>query len=331
MTRKISRETRRIVIVTLPPVDEFDLVGPAQVFGAASRLAGRRVYDVHIVTAGKDLRVDGEGGLLSFLAQGRLADVSPPYDSVLLVCGLANRKKRDRELSAWLRDAAPRARRVGAVCVSVFLLAQAGLLDGRRATLHWRFADEMARLYPKVRIESQPIWVQDGNIFTSAGISAGIDLALAWVQMDLGAALATEIAREFVLFLRRPGSQSQLSAPLAAQVSDVNAIQELLVWITANIARKLTLETLADRAGMAKRTFERRFAREVGITPTRFVLRARVEAAVRQLQATSKSLDQIARSCGFGSADVMRRAFRRARHAPPRRVRDSRGNPSPAH
>ncbi len=323
MKRKSLREVRRIVIVTVPPVDEFDLVGPAQVFSAANRLAGERVYDVAIVTSGKDLKVDGEGGLLAFAAQGRLCDVKPPYDSILLVCGLANRKRRDRDLSAWLRQAAPKARRLGAVCVSAFLLAQAGLLDGRRATAHWRFGEEMARLYPNVRIESEPIWVQDGNIFTSAGISAGIDLALGWVQMDRGAALAAEIAREFVLFLRRPSGQSQLSAPLASQATETDAIRELLVWVTANVAKKLPVEVLADRAGMAVRTFERRFAREVGMTPARFVLRARVEAASRQLQTTSRSLEQIARSCGFGGADVMRRVFQRTLRTSPLTIRSA--------
>lgn len=320
-TRPAEAKTREILIVVVPPVDELDLVGPAQVFSAANRLSGAPAYRVTVATSGQDLRVDGEGGLLSFLAEARLADVRPPYDSVLIVCGLGNRHQRDPELSAWLRTAAKRSHRLGAVCVGAFLLAEAGLLEGRRATSHWRFGEELATLHPNVCIEPDPIWVQDGNIFTSAGVSAGIDLALAWVESDLGAAQAAEIAREFVLFLRRPASQGQVSTSLAAQASEMNAVQELLVWIADNIDQRLTIDLLAQRAGMAVRTLERNFVREVGRTPAQFILRARVDAALRQLDATSRSLDQVARACGFGNADVMRRAFRRAGESPPSEIR----------
>ncbi|HEX5182107.1 MAG TPA: DJ-1/PfpI family protein [Allosphingosinicella sp.] len=314
-------EKRRVVILVVPPVDELDLVGPAQVFAAANRLSGRSAYRVEIVTSGDDLRVRGEGGLLSFHADLRLAEAGPPFDSVLLVCGLANRRRHDPALSEWLRAAAVHARRLGAVCVGAFLLAEAGLLDGRKATAHWRFAEELARRHPAVRVESAPIWVQDGNLFTSAGISAGIDLALAWVERDLGGAIAGEIARELVLFLRRPGEQNQLSLSLTSQERAPNRIGALLVWIAENPASKLTADRLADRAGMTIRSLERHFAREVGRTPARYVRDARIEAARRQLQTTSLSLEQVARACGFGGADVMRRVFRSAREAAPRDIR----------
>lgn len=207
-----TSNSRRVVVLAVPPVDEFDLVCPIQVFGAANRLAGKPVYGIEVVTNGKDLKVQGEGRVLSFLAETHYTRLKKPFDSLLLVCGLGTRNARDRELFAWLRRVAPSFRRLGSVCVGSFLLAEAGLLNGKRATSHWRFAKELGRRYPLVKVESDLVWVKDENIYTSAGISAGIDLALAWVEEDCGAAVAQEVARELVLFLRRSGGQKQLSA-----------------------------------------------------------------------------------------------------------------------
>jgi transcriptional regulator GlxA family with amidase domain len=193
--------------------------------------------------------------------------------------------------------------------VGSFLLAEAGLLNGKRATTHWKFGQELTRCYPKVKVVSEPIWVRDGNIYTSAGISAGIDLALAWVEEDCGNAIASEVARELVLFLRRPGSQAQLSVSLAAQAKEMKSIQELQIWIAENLQQQLSLQILADRVAMSVRNFERVFARELGISPARYVLQMRIEAARRMLERTRKGLEQIALSCGFSSADAMRRAF----------------------
>ena len=229
--RKGLFKRRRVAVVVVPPVEELDLVGPMQVFGAANRLAGKPVYTVEIATNSRDLKVAGEGGLLSFLAQRRFPELKGPFDSLLLVCGVATRNARDAALFAWLRKMAPEVRRIGSVCGGAFLFAEAGLLDGKRATAHWKFGEELAKRYPRVRVESNPLWVKDGNIYTSAGISAGIDLALAWVEEDCGAAVAHEVARELVLFLRRPGGQPQYSVSLAAQASQMKAIQDLQVWI----------------------------------------------------------------------------------------------------
>lgn len=299
------------MVLAVPPVDEFDLVCPIQVFGAANRLAGKPVYGVEIVTKGKDLRVQGEGGLLSFLARTHYKNLNKNFDSLLLVCGLATRNVRDPALFSWLKSVAPKVRRLGSVCVGSFLLAEAGLLNGRRATSHWRFARELARRYPMVKVECEPVWVKDENIYTSAGISAGIDLALAWVEEDCGVAIAQEVARELVLFLRRSGGQNQLSVSLSAQASEMKAIQELQVWIEENLRKKLTVQLLADRVAMSVRNFERVFTREVGRTPSRYVLQARVEAVRDQLERTDRGLKQIAAACGFGCADVMRRSFAR--------------------
>jgi transcriptional regulator GlxA family with amidase domain len=220
-----------------------------------------------------------------------------------------------------MRKMAPVVRRLGAVCVGSFLLAEAGLLNGKRATTHWKFGRELASRYPQVNVEFNPIWVKDGNIYTSAGISAGIDLALGWVEEDCGGRISHEIAREFVLFLRRPGGQTQLSASLSAQASEIKAIHELQVWIAENLHNNLSVQKLADRSAMSVRNFERVFTRELGNTPSHYVLQMRAEAARRQLESTDQGLKQIAAACGFGSTDSMRRAFLRAVGTTPHKYR----------
>jgi transcriptional regulator GlxA family with amidase domain len=320
MGRRTS--SRRIVVVAVPPVDELDLVGPLQVFNSVNRLAGRTIYTIEVVTSADRLTIDGESGALTFIARQHVSKVEGPYDSVLLVCGLSSRTTRDRALSAWLKKAAGDVRRLGAVCVSSFLLAEAGLLNGRRATAHWKYGRELAARYPGVRVEHDPLWVKDGNIYTCAGISAGIDLALAWVEEDCGAGLAHEAARELVLFLRRPGGQPQLSVSLASQASQMTSIRELQIWIAEHLDARLSVEELADRMAMSVRNFERVFTREVGTTPSQYVLQMRVEAARRQLERTDGGLKHVASTVGFGSVDVMRRAFVRLLGITPRRYRE---------
>lgn len=313
---------RRIIVVVVPPVDELDLVGPLQVFNSVNRLAGEPIYTIEVVTNADRLTVEGEGGVLTFMARHHFSQVEGVGDSVLLVCGLGTRSVRDAALSAWLKKMAGDVRRLGAVCVGVFLLAEAGLLNGRRATTHWKFGRELATKYPGVHVEHDPLWVRDGNIYTSAGISAGIDLALAWVEEDCGAALAHEAARELVLFLRRPGGQPQVSVSLAAQASAMASIRELQVWIAEHLGTRLLVEDLAQRMSMSVRTFERVFTREVGTTPSQYVLQMRVEAARRLLERTNGGLKQVAATTGFGSVDVMRRAFVRLLGITPRRYRE---------
>ena len=317
-----SAGSRRIIVVVVPPVDELDLVGPLQVFNSVNRLAGRTIYAIELVTSADHLTVDGESGVLTFVAHHHFTNVEGTCDSVLLVCGLGTRSVRNPALSVWLRKTANEVRRIGAVCVGAFLLAEAGLLDGRRATAHWKFGRELAARYPDVRVEHEPLWVKDGNIYTSAGISAGIDLALGWVEEDCGAALAHEAARELVLFLRRPGGQPQLSVSLGAQASQMSSIRELQIWIAEHLDGRLSIEDLADRMAMSVRNFERVFTREVGTTPAQYVLHLRVEAARRQLERTDRGLKQVAAAAGFGSVDVMRRAFVRLLGITPRRYRE---------
>ncbi len=312
----------RIVVVVVPPVDELDLVGPLQVFNSINRLAGRTRYSIDVVTTAERLTVEGEGGVLTFVARHHFSKVEGECDSVLLVCGLSTRSVSDAALSAWLRKMAGHVRRIGAVCVGAFVLAEAGLLTGRRATAHWKFGRELAARYPHVHVEHDPLWVKDGNIYTSAGISAGIDLALAWVEEDCGAGLAHEAARELVLFLRRPGGQPQVSVSLASQASEMASIRELQIWIAEHLDSRLSVEDLADRMSMSVRNFERVFTREVGTTPSQYVLQVRVEAARRHLERSDRGLKHVAAAVGFGSVDVMRRAFVRLLGITPRRYRE---------
>ena len=308
--------------MVVSPVDELDLVGPLQVFNSVNRLAGKPIYSIEVVTNTAGRTIQGEGGVLTFVAGQHFKRVDGVPDSVLLVCGLGSRSVRDAALSAWLKKMAAEVRRIGAVCVGAFLLAEAGLLEGRRATAHWKFGRELAKRFPGVHVEHDPVWVKDGKIYTSAGFSAGIDLALAWVEEDCGAALAHEAARELVLFLRRPGGQPQMSVSLAAQASEMTNIRELQIWIAEHLRARLSVEDLADRMAMSVRNFERVFTREVGTTPSQYVLQARVEAARRQLERTDRGLKQVASAAGFGSADVMRRAFVRRLGITPRRYRE---------
>jgi transcriptional regulator GlxA family with amidase domain len=314
---------RRIVVLVVPPIEELDLVGPVQVLSTATRLMDGRgtPYDIRVICTTRDRLIAGESGL-SMVAQAYYQDLDGPIDSLLVVSGVKGRNRRDDELTAWLRAVVPQCRRVGAVCISAFLLARAGLLTDQRATVHWKYAHELARRYPGLQVDPNPIWVQAGNIYTSSGFSAGIDLALAWVAEDCGSATAIEAARELVLFLRRPAGQTQLSITLAGQAGEMQPIQELQVWIADNLGRRdLSTSALADRVSMSVRNFGRVFTADVGTTPAKYVLHLRVEAARRLLQSSPNGLRQIARAVGFGSVDGMRRAFVRVLGKSPRELR----------
>src|SRR5262245_24982044 len=309
---------RRIVVLVAPPIEELDLVGPVQVFSTATRLPRQgRPYTLEVVSSTSDRLIAGESGL-AFVAPRQYREVQGEIDSLLLVSGVSTRNRHDDELAAWLRHTVPGCRRVGAVCISAFILAHAGVLTTQRVTVHWKYAHELAYRFPRLSVDPDPIWVQAGNIYTSGGFSAGIDLALAWVAEDCGNAVAAEAARELVLFLRRPAGQTQLSVTLSAQASDMQPIQELQVWIVDNLARDLSTPALADRVSMSVRNFTRRFTADVGTTPAKYVLHLRVEAARRMLETSPRDLRHIAHATGFGTVDAMRRAFVRVLGKSPR-------------
>jgi transcriptional regulator GlxA family with amidase domain len=299
----------RIVILAPPGVQSLDVVGPAEVFWeAARRLGDPTAYEVQVM-ATRNEPVCGTGSL-RFLADRTIHDPDEPIDT-LLVGGDPSFEEIDPLVIAWLARRAPYIRRYGSVCTGVFLLAAAGLLDGRRVTTHWECADKLRRDYPNLIVDSDKIFIRDGQISTTAGVTAGMDLALALVEEDYGRDLALIVARYMVMFLKRPGGQSQFSAHLAAQISDMSPLQAVLDHVLKNLGADLTVDALAAKAGMSTRNFARVFHREVGATPADFVESARLDAARRMLQDTTMPLQRIARLCGFGDLYGMRRVFRR--------------------
>ena len=224
---------------------------------------------------------------------------------------------QDKALILWLRKAAQRVRRIGSICTGAFLLASAGLLDGKRATTHWKWATELADKFQQTIVDPNPIYIRDGNTYTTAGVTAGMDLALALVEEDLGVSTALKVARELVLYLRRTGGQSQFSAALSLQSSDRKQIEEIRSWVLDNLGQALPVEKLAAKAGMSPRNFARVFLKDTGATPARFVEQLRVEAARRRLEESPDKLEKVAGDCGFGSIQSLRRSFLRILHVPP--------------
>jgi transcriptional regulator GlxA family with amidase domain len=227
----------------------------------------------------------------------------------------------DARVVQAIRRLAPKAGRVASVCTGAFLLAEAGLLDGRRATTHWKSAALLAQRHPTVDVDPDPIFVRDGDVWTSAGVTAGMDLALAMVEADRGSDVALAVARNLVMYVQRPGGQAQFSAALQAQRAERDALRDLQAWLPDHLDTDLTVEQLARRVAMSPRHFARVFAAESGITPARYVEELRVEAARRLLETTARSVDDIASVCGFGTSETMRRAFVRSVRVPPTEYR----------
>ena len=230
----------------------------------------------------------------------------------LVVCGGDCREvMRDEELLAWLRSCNTTVRRLASVCTGSFVLAAAGLLEDRRATTHWAWCDLMQSNFPRVSVDADALFVRDGKIYTSAGVSAGMDLALALLEEDFGHGAALWVARQLVLFLKRPGGQSQFSSHLAAQAVEPGTLGSLTEWIVEHLDDDLSVEALARQATMSPRNFARVFTKQAGVTPAKFVERARIDRARRRLEATRLPVETIAYECGFGNAERMRRSFLR--------------------
>jgi transcriptional regulator GlxA family with amidase domain len=297
--------------------ETLDVVGPFQVFSSAAALfaaqhpGAARLYCVEIISCSRQLMITTNCGL-RMQAQRSFRDARGGIDTLLVAGGSAIEGDHTGAATVqWLRRIAAGTRRVGSVCTGALLLARAGLLDGRRAATHWNWCEHLARRYPQVLVEPDPIFIRDGNVYTSAGVTAGMDLALALVEEDHGAPLALQVARQLVLYLRRPGGQSQFSAALSLQSGDRHPLRELQSWVLENLDRPLTVEVLASRASMSPRNFARVFSREMHMTPAKFVERLRVETARRRLEETDRGLKKIAHECGFGSAAAMRSVFQR--------------------
>ncbi|WP_327373138.1 GlxA family transcriptional regulator [Streptomyces sp. NBC_01216] len=302
---------RPVLAVLFDDVQSLDVTGPVEVFAGAGRHAGRDVYPIRTASLdGGPVRTTSGLRLLPDTTLAGAADGEAPH--TLLVPGGEGTRRPDPRLIDWLRENAPRAERLVSVCSGALLLAGAGLLDGRRATTHWAVCDHLARCYPRVAVEAEPIFVRDGSVSTSAGVTAGIDLALALVEEDLGRDSALAIARHLVVFLRRPGNQAQFSAQLAAQTARREPLRDLQQWITEHPGDDLSVESLAARVRLSPRHFARAFQAETGVTPGRYVDRVRIEHARRLLEETSDGVREVARAAGYGTSEAMRRAFAKA-------------------
>jgi transcriptional regulator GlxA family with amidase domain len=312
---------RHIGFLVISPFEQLDLVGPSSVF-SYPRQGSLPAYEVHIISGTQGKTVQSSGGL-DIGPASPFKEFTKPLNTLLVIGGPGSLVPPDPTLLAWLRAQSKRTRRVGSICTGAFLLAEAGLLDNRRATTHWRFCGEFRKRFPKVLLESDPIYVKDGHIYTTAGVSAGIDLALSIVEEDCGYASAMTVARELVLFLRRPGGQAQFSTVLSGQasVSDA-AFRTLPAWVAANLTADLGVAHLAQITKMSERTFARRFNEAFGTTPAVWIQMLRVEEVRQHLENSHLGLKEIAMRTGFGDVGSLRRSFRAHLHVSPFEYRE---------
>lgn len=312
---------RHIEILVFDNTQLLDVSGPLQVFTSANDVAMKngqpQPYDAIVVAAKTQTRTSS--GLVLMTAP--LSDSDDALDTLIVAGGWGvNKACENDELVEWVRSRSVIARRTASVCSGAFLLAEAGLLDGRRAATHWRRCEEFAERFPQVKLEPDPIFVQDGEIWSSAGVTAGIDLALALVEADLGRRLALSVARELVVFLKRPGGQAQFSSALRLQQSD-ERFDRLHAWIMDNLRRDLSLPVLAEQANMSARSFSRHYLKGTGRTPARAVEEIRIET-VRRLLEEGLTVHQARMRCGFSSEETMRRNFMRKFGTTPQAFRD---------
>ncbi|PYK32050.1 MAG: AraC family transcriptional regulator [Verrucomicrobia bacterium] len=305
----------------------LDLVGPLQVFARASEIFTRQnpdaapIYSVEIVSAVAQRSLMTNCGV-QIAAHKTFRQVRGKIDTLLIAGGDAiEQDEVNPQVVRWLKKIAPRVRRVGSVCTGAMLLARAGLLEGRRATTHWNWCQTLIKRAPGADVDPDPIFVRDENVYTSAGVTAGMDLALALVEEDHGSQLAVQVARNLVLYLRRPGGQSQFSAALSLQSTDRKPLRELEAWVLDNLHKPLTVHSLAQRVGMSPRNFARVFTQEMKTTPAKFIERLRVETARRRLEESPNSMETIASECGFGNVNSMRNVFQRTLKIPPGQYR----------
>jgi transcriptional regulator GlxA family with amidase domain len=307
---------RTIGLLIFPDFQLLDAAGPIAVFDTAARESPPPAYRLRVIanTAGPVTSSSG----IQLIAQSFSDD---PLDTLIVAGGSGSREASAcPQTLAFIRAAAPRARRLASVCTGAFILAAAGLLDGRRATTHWGRAAELARAYAQVHVEPDRIFIRDGRVWTSAGVTAGIDLALALVADDLGEQVAKRAAQQLVVYYRRPGGQSQFSALLEGDRPG-SRFSPVLGWARERLGERLSVERLADHAAMSPRHFARAFTAETGTTPARAIERLRLEAAREQVESSAEPIEQIAMHAGFRDPERMRRAFLRAFGQPPQALR----------
>lgn len=314
--------TKHIVIIVPPLTSILDVTGPLEVFAKANDYimenshSLEKSYTIHVLSIDDILIVNTSSGLPIF-CEGSLSSINYEIDTII-IAGKGDAENEIIEyLANWLKSKANKIRRIVSICAGVFVLAKAGLLDGKRATSHWKTCEKLAKLYPTISVKKDPIFVKDGNIYTSAGISTGIDLSLALVEEDFGRNIAVMVARILVLYLKRPGNQSQFSAILTHQTTDYQPIKDIQEWIINHLSENFTVEQLAEKALMSPRNFARVFLHEIGITPAKYIEKIRIETARRRLEETQLTIDEISDECGFGNADRLRRSFLRSLNTTP--------------
>lgn len=309
-----------VVLLAVPPVLEMDLTGALTVFTFANSLDGKtpHPYRVTVASGGASRTIGGDCGL-EIRAASHFSEIQDPIDTLVVIGGdeSANGSPLNATLRQWLRARDGQVRRMVSVCTGAFVLAKAGLLDGRKAATHWAYSDRLRSAHSQINVDPEAIWVRDGDRYTSAGVTAGIDLCLALVEEDLGSALALRIARQLVVFLKRTGGQRQFSVALTAETSVSRTFVALRAWIAENLGKSLTVEQLASQMAMSPRNFSRVFRVETGSTPAHYIRQARVEAARVLLEQTRRTIEDIAAYCGFNSAEVMRRSFLEVLGVPP--------------
>lgn len=309
----------RIGIVAFDDLEALDLTGPWEVLNTAGLIAGDVPELLCLTADGRDVRSSSG---LSYRADAAIGDVDS-LDTLIVAGGLGLRSAPiDERLVAGVRRLAATARRTASVCTGAILLAEAGLLDGRRVATHWAFASYLAQRYPAVDVDPDPIFIRDGSLLTSAGVTAGMDLALALAEEDHGAEVALQTARMLVVYARRPGGQSQFSVQLERGSAEDAPLRELQAWIAEHPDEDLSVGALAGRLHLSERQCSRVFSRELGTTPADYVERVRIEQARGLLETDGGSLESVASRCGFRSAEVMRRAFHRRVGASPREYRE---------
>ncbi len=301
----MARTRKTIAFLAFAPMPELDLFGPYEIFKTANRL--RPAYDIVVLSADEGREIAGAGGI-GLTATANFRDFDRPIDTLIVLAEVKRAFDLSPELRAWILGQAASARRVCSVCTGAFVLAEAGLLDGKRATTHWLYEKAFRKRFPHIDLDIASIWTRDGKVWTSAGVSTGIDLALALVEEDCGYRTALNIAKGLVLFLRRTGSQKQFS-PLIGDAADAgHRLRDLPAWLLDHIAEDLSVEAMAEARGMSPRNFSRQFTTAFGAGPADYVRRMRIEAAARHLEDAVLSWKEIAVRCGMES-EALRRAF----------------------
>lgn len=315
----MNKKVKHIAFLVIPDVTLLDVTGPYEVFSQAiERLPANPIlppekpgYMLHTLSTGRNRKVRSASGMV-IQCENSIDSLDYEIDT-LFIPGVPNSHQKDyrpgKKTLKWIHQQSLAVKRICSVCTGTFLLAEAGILNGKKATTHWELCEILANEYPDIEVDKNSIFVKDGNIYTSAGISSGMDLALSLVEEDFGKTFALEVAKQMVLYLKRPGSQSQYSQILTHQHTDHRPIQQTEEWILDHLDETITIENLAERASMSMRNFARVFIRETGITPAQYISKLRLETACRYLADTQLSLKEVAHRCGLGSIDNMRKVF----------------------